>query len=40
MGPHGKGTAPVVVPEHFAKYALYATASAILLLADHAKTVS
>ena len=37
MGPHGKGTTPVTVPEHFAKYALHATSSAILLLVDHAK---
>ncbi|MGA2064903.1 MAG: hypothetical protein ABSG86_08040 [Thermoguttaceae bacterium] len=36
LGPHGKGTTPVVVPEHFAKYALHTTAAAILLLADHA----
>ncbi len=39
LGAHGKGTTPVVVPEYSAKYALHATASAIVLLVDHASTV-
>ena len=37
LGPHGKGTQPVDVPEHLAKYSLHATASAIVLLVDAAK---
>jgi hypothetical protein len=40
LGPHGKGTMPVVVPDYFARYALHATATAVLLLVDHAKTVT
>lgn len=36
LGAHGAGTTPVKVPQHYAKYALDATAAAVLLLDAHA----